>query len=383
MEYTKSQRQAFLTIDRNLQIIACAGSGKTQVISQRIVEILSSTKNSGVKPENIVAFTFTEKAAGELKTRIQRLALETLGTDDGLAEMFVGTIHGYCLNLLQQPPVYRFLKYSVLTDVQQRLLIDRNSTKCGLTEVPLLNGGTLSRWIDSRLYQSLLSVLQEGGVRTRVIPQAVKDAARKYAALLEEKKFLDYSGMLGHAVSELKSNQQLRETISKKVRFLVVDEYQDINPLQEKLISEIADLGSNICVVGDDDQTVYQWRGSDVRNIITFEQRYAGVKAVRLNENFRSSKGIVITARKIVEKNPDRLDKKMESTERNLMNEAIFSRSNSKTIMQRQIGLRTKLSGWSVSVTETAQICLREALPSPTSQFSCVLGKTQYRSSRP
>jgi DNA helicase II / ATP-dependent DNA helicase PcrA len=315
VEYTPSQSRAIATIDRNLQIIACAGSGKTQVISRRIVNILESKKSAGIKPENIVAFTFTEKAAGELKDRIQRLCLEHLGTDEGLAGMYVGTIHGYCLNLLQQPPVYHFLKYSVLTDVQQRLLIDRNSKKSGLTEVPLLDGRTLTRWVDSRLYQTLLSVLEEGGVKARVIPAAVREAAKKYRELLDGKKYLDYSGMLSRAVEEVKSNPKLREKIKASVRYLVVDEYQDVNPLQEALIREIADLGANVCVVGDDDQTVYQWRGSDVQNIITFATRYPKVKTERLNENFRSSKGIVLTARRIVEQNPDRLEKKMESTD--------------------------------------------------------------------
>ena len=98
------------------------------------------------------------------------------------------------------------------------------------------------------------------------------------------------------------------------MRYLVADEYQDVNPLQEELIREIAGLGANLCVVGDDDQTIYQWRGSDVQNIITFSDRYSKVKTERLNENFRSSKGIVLTARRIVEQNPDRLDKRMEST---------------------------------------------------------------------
>jgi DNA helicase-2/ATP-dependent DNA helicase PcrA len=279
------------------------------------VKILELKKSSGIKPENIVAFTFTEKAAGELKDRIQRLCVEHLGTDEGLAEMYVGTIHGYCLNLLQQPPVYRFLKYSVLTEVQQRLLIDRNSKKSGLTEVPLLDGRTLSKWVDSRLYQTLLGVLEEGGVKVNDIPKAVSEAAGKYRELLHEKKYLDYSGMLSCAVEELKSNPKLRQKIKQTVRYLVVDEYQDVNPLQESLIREVASLGANVCVVGDDDQTVYQWRGSDVQNIITFASRYPNVKTERLNENFRSSKGIVLSARRIVEQNPDRLEKKMESTD--------------------------------------------------------------------
>ena len=111
MNYTTNQLRAINTFDSNLQIIACAGSGKTQVISRRIVEILQSKKMKGVGPGDIVAFTFTEKAAAELKDRIHRLCLEVLGDDTGLAEMFVGTIHAYCLNLLQQPPVYKYLKY--------------------------------------------------------------------------------------------------------------------------------------------------------------------------------------------------------------------------------------------------------------------------------
>jgi DNA helicase-2/ATP-dependent DNA helicase PcrA len=315
LNYTPSQSRAIATIDRNLQIIACAGSGKTQVISRRIVGILESKKSSGVKPENIVAFTFTEKAAGELKDRIQKLCLEHLGTDQGLAAMYVGTIHAYCLKLLQEPPVYHFLKYSVLTEVQQRLLIDRNSSKSGLTDVPLLDGRKLTRWVDSKLYQTLLGVLEEGGVRSRAIPAAVRKAASSYQQLLTDKKFLDYSGMLSHAVAEVKSNHDLREKIKGSVRYLVVDEYQDVNPLQESLISEIAGLGANLCVVGDDDQTIYQWRGSDIQNIITFAKRYSRVKTERLNENFRSSKGIVLTARRVIEQNPGRLSKKMESTD--------------------------------------------------------------------
>lgn len=316
MEYTKSQSRAIATIDHNLQIIACAGSGKTQVISARIVNILKSKNAAGITPENIVAFTFTEKAAGELKDRIQRLCMEQLGTDEGLAGMYVGTIHGYCLNLLQQPPVYSFLKFTVLTDVQQRLLIDRSCKKTGLTEVPLLKGGVLKRYIDSRLYQTLLSVLDEGEINEKRISPEVLNSAQKYRDYLDDKKYLDYSGMLRNAVHQLQTNDKLREKVQSTVQYLVVDEYQDVNPLQEALIEEIAELGANVCVVGDDDQTIYQWRGSDVQNIITFADRYSDVKTERLNENFRSSKGVVVTARKIIERNdPDRLQKKMESTD--------------------------------------------------------------------
>jgi DNA helicase II / ATP-dependent DNA helicase PcrA len=270
MNYTAAQERAIHTIDRDLQIIACAGSGKTQVISRRIVEILQRRAAQGIRPTNIVAFTFTDRAAAELKDRIQRLCLQEIGSDTGLAEMFVGTIHGYCLNLLQQAPLYKFLMYSVLTEVQQRLLIDRNSTKSGLTSVPLLAGDTLRRYLDSALYQQILGILGEGEVDVSKVPAGVLKAAREYWHLCEEHKHLDYTNMIRLAVEEFRCNERLRATLAGKLKYLVVDEYQDVNPLQEQLIRELHSLGANVCVVGDDDQTIYQWRGSEVRNIVSF-----------------------------------------------------------------------------------------------------------------
>ena len=316
MNYTDRQKEAIDCISQNLQIIACAGSGKTQVISARIVNILKIKKNQGITPANIVAFTFTDKAAAELKDRIHRLCKEELGSDLGLAEMFVGTIHAYCLNLLQAPPLYKFLKYTVLTDVQQRLLIDRNSTKSGLTQVPLLSGGKLERWKDSRLYQQLLGIFGEGNVTLKKVPAEVKSAVQQYYELLEAKKYLDFTMIIAQAVAEIQNNDALRKKVSTQLKYLVVDEYQDVNPLQEMLIRQLHDLGANLCVVGDDDQTIYQWRGSDVNNIIEFANRYPNVKQVPLNDNYRSSSGIVLSARQVIENNnPARLPKKMESTD--------------------------------------------------------------------
>lgn len=314
MDYTKRQKEAITTLNQNLQIIACAGSGKTQVISARIIQILK--QHSDIKPGNIVAFTFTEKAAGELKDRIYTLAKEELGTMQGFAEMFIGTIHGYCLNLLQSPPVYKYLKFGVLSEIQQRLLIDRYSNQSGLTDTPLLKGENLRKNIDSKLYQQLLEILAEGGVNTSKIPQGVLVAASKYHKLREEKRYLDYTTIIAEAVNTVKKNPEVRKNLARQVKFLVVDEYQDVNPLQESLVKEFEKLGSNICIVGDDDQTIYQWRGSDVSNIITFSERYPLVKEISLVDNFRSNIGIVDAAQKVIENNnPKRLSKKMKSAE--------------------------------------------------------------------
>jgi DNA helicase II / ATP-dependent DNA helicase PcrA len=316
MDYTPTQLEAISCLDNNLQIIACAGSGKTQVIAARIANLLKEKRSEGVTPANVVAFTFTEKAAGELKDRIHHLVREALGTDQGLAEMYVGTIHGYCLNLLQSPPLYKYLKYRVLTDVQQRLLIDRYSNRSGLSQVPLLDSTeTLQRWKDSSHYQALLSVLGEGNVDFSKVPPPVVDAVQKYYALLEEERFLDFTMIIATAVAELKTNPTLRDHLAASLKYLVVDEYQDVNPLQELLISELHGLGANLCVVGDDDQTIYQWRGSDVSNILHFATRYPNVTQVALTDNFRSTRAIVESARRVVELNPERLPKKMLSTD--------------------------------------------------------------------
>ncbi len=309
MNYTADQQRAINTIDQNLQIIACAGSGKTQVISARIVNILAQ----GVPPSAVVAFTFTEKAAGELQDRIDRLCKSQLGDNIGLGEMYVGTIHGYCLNLLQSPPLYRYLKYRVLNDVQQRLLIDRNSTKSGLTTTPLLAGGTLKRWLDSRLYQQLIGIMSEGSVDPALVPDAVHQSIASYHSLLHEHRWLDFSMIINEAIQELETNQVLRDQIADTVKYLVVDEYQDVNPQQEKLVNILHELGAKVCVVGDDDQTIYQWRGSEVSNIIKFASRYPNVEQIKLNTNFRSSEAIIESARNVVERNPERLEKRMET----------------------------------------------------------------------
>ena len=285
------------------------------MISARIVHLLNTQENEGVTPANIVAFTFTDKAAAELKDRIHRLCVEEIGTDQGLGDMYIGTIHGYCLNLLQEPPLYRFLKYQVLSEVHQRLFIDRNSSRSGLSQTPLLNGGTLSRWKDSKLYQQLLNICMEAEVDNDLIPEQVQNCMEMYRNLVDENRYLDYTTILTAALNELRTHAGLRQKISEQLRYLIVDEYQDINPIQEQLIRELFELCGNICVVGDDDQTIYQWRGSDVQNIISFADRYPNVETVPLNINFRSSRAVVEASRQFIELLPHRLIKAMESSD--------------------------------------------------------------------
>lgn len=318
--YTPAQVAAIQEVERNLQIIACAGSGKTQVISARVVEILKRGRGRGVKPENIVAFTFTDKAAAELKDRIATLVRAEFGDLPGMAEMYVGTIHGFCLELLQTY-LFEYLKYSVLTEVQARLLVSRNSRKSGLTDVEIISGPSRGQKLTRRprdvsVFIESLNVIREDNPDLAQVPSGLRGALDKYTDLQDEHRYLDYSRMMVEAVTALHDESDdrlaLQRRIADRVKYLIVDEYQDVNPLQEALIRRLHELGANVCVVGDDDQTIYQWRGSEIRNILEFASRYPRVQSTTLAENFRSSPGVVDTGRRIAElNNPNRLPKAM------------------------------------------------------------------------
>jgi DNA helicase-2/ATP-dependent DNA helicase PcrA len=305
--YTSDQREAIDYLEGNLQLIACAGSGKTQVISERVAYILEREREAGVRPANVVAFTFTDRAAASLKDRIAQRIRARLGDIPGLAEMYVGTIHGYCLNLLQRR-VPKYFKYQVLTDVQTRLFVDRHSKQSGMGSVGL------RRFIDSRRYIEAMNILREGHIRWDVLEgHPVVPALQMYRDLLDKRAYLDYTSIMEAAVQLVEADPEVRQELARSLRYLIVDEYQDVNPLQERLVRALHELGASVCVVGDDDQTLYQFRGTDIENILRFDQRYAPVHTLRMQDNFRSSNGIVAVARAVIRNNTKRLPKEMES----------------------------------------------------------------------
>lgn len=314
MNFTSQQLQAINHSSGNLQLIACAGSGKTEVVARRVAGLLKAG-DDGLKPRNIVAFTFTDKAAAELKERIISRCREELGEITGLAEMFVGTIHAFCLELLKTE-VPKYLKYDVLNEVQQSLFIDRHSVKSGLTRSVDLAGQKLQRYRDTPHYLNAISILRESDTNDGVIKDcSVVAGLEEYRKLLDATGYFDYSAIMDAATYELTNDAEIRERLAERVRHVIVDEYQDVNPIQEAIVWLLHDLGAQICVVGDDDQTLYQWRGSDVQNILTFESRYPNVHRIQLEDNFRSSRGIVETARSFIEQNSQRLEKKMQPTD--------------------------------------------------------------------
>ena len=315
MKLTKTQIKAIEHAGENLQLIACAGSGKTEVVSRRVVHLLRPSGHSSLKPRNIVAFTFTEKSAAELKERIVTRFNEAFEEVYGLAEMFIGTIHSFCLELLKtEAPKY--LKYSVLNEVQQKLFIDRNSQQSGLTTSTDLSGTLLRRYVDTSIYIEALSILREDNlVKTKLRDCSITSGLVDYRNILEEHSYLDYSSILESAAKGIEKDSSVRKSLAERVKYIIVDEYQDLNPIQETIVRLLYDLGANICVVGDDDQAIYQWRGSDINNILTFQNRYPKVDQISLEENYRSSVGIIETARTFIEQNVNRLPKLMQPTE--------------------------------------------------------------------
>jgi len=314
VDLTPSQRSAVEFGGRNLQLIACAGSGKTEVVARRVVHLLRPGSKETLAPRNIVAFTFTEKAAAELKERIITRAREELGEVVGLAEMFVGTIHAFCLELLKTE-VAKYLKYEVLNEVQQGLFVDRHSKQSGLTTSTDLHGVALKRYRDTPHYITALSILREADLHgTALKGCSIVTGLEAYRGLLDERNYLDYSAILEAAVDVMTNEQDVRERLAERIRYVIVDEYQDVNPVQEAMVWLLHDLGAKVCVVGDDDQTIYQFRGSEVQNILDFAGRYPEVGRISLEENFRSSEGIVETARAFITQNTDRLPKAMKPT---------------------------------------------------------------------
>lgn len=298
MELTNAQKEAVNCIDGHLQIIACAGSGKTEVISRRIANILG--KKPYVQPENIVAFTFTEKAASSLRKRIE----SAFGTQ--VPGMYIGTIHGFCKHILSKH-ADRFADFKILDTVKSHLFVSRYADKCGMSAVELK-----PCLLNNSLYLQCIDKLIDDYDNRETWTDSQRNVLEQYIGCLYSHQYIDFSLLVFEALRQIRENPNVQDYL-QTVKYLVVDEYQDVNDLQEKLIQAIADFGANVCVVGDDDQTIYQFRGSNADNMISFPERYADVHQVRLEENFRCQASIVDVAANVICHNERRLPKKMTS----------------------------------------------------------------------
>ena len=308
MQYTQSQLDAINQINGNLQIIACAGSGKTQTISVRIANMVLS----GVPKEQILAFTFTDKAANEMKLRIRGQLDERLPDNPELGGMYIGTIHSFCFQYLKEiKPEFR--NYDIIDENKQLLFLSRHGYDIGLTQLSQTREPPFNPII--RFVKTIDIIKQNQLPETQLLRDAPEfyDCYLKYYELMREHKFLDFATIIEKLVSILENEPPELTRIHEKIKYVVVDEYQDINPIQEKLINLIAGHVGNLCVVGDDDQSIFEFQGANVDNILTFSRRYQNVKEVNLLRNFRSTEAIIEAARDLIQYNAGhRLEKRME-----------------------------------------------------------------------
>lgn len=325
IELNEEQKLASEILENNLQIIACAGSGKTQVISLRIVNLLKK----GVAPKEIVAFTFTEKAAAELKHRVFSLINQDKDIQNiPLAEIYIGTIHAWCLTKLKETS-YEHQKFEILNDIKLKLFTDRGYVKSGMQDL------NMRCYVDTNIFLNLMTLIRETKLKSNVkLADNLIAAKEKYESYLKENHYFDFSMILTEFLNELNNKgSNLYEYVLSTVKYLIVDEYQDVNDIQEEIIYNIYKTGCNICVVGDDDQTIYHWRGSNIRNILDFVKKYDNVKTIILEKNYRSSNAIVDVATKIINKipNQERLQKNMISKSHQVFEQGDLIKNNFKT----------------------------------------------------
>jgi ATP-dependent DNA helicase UvrD/PcrA len=287
----------------DLQVIACAGSGKTEAMSRRVAALIAE----GAEPASIVAFTFTERAATELKERTTRRVAERMGDPfrDRLGPMFVGTIHAYCFRILQDY-VPRYGNYDVLDEHRHAGFLSREYWRLGLSKLKA------KHWAPIRDFMRTVDVI--GNER---IPASALDGTPlgecylAYRESLDRYHFLTF-GLLITSALEALERPEVFARVQGPLRHLLVDEYQDINPAQERLIELLAVPPVQLTVVGDDDQAIYQWRGSDVRNILKFRERRPSAATVELDTNRRSRPTIVSIANTFAQSIPERLPKAMK-----------------------------------------------------------------------
>jgi len=287
----------------HLQVIACAGSGKTESISRRVASLLAE----GVDPEAIVAFTFTERAAAELKARILARATDACGPQiqGRLARLYVGTIHGYCHRLLQDH-VPSFGNYDVLDEHRHNGLLSREAWNLKLKA----RLGTTSVWEAIARWGETADVLGNELIPRSALSGPIAELHDDYLAVLARYHCLTFGQLIQHAVDALRT-PRVHAAVHGTLRHLFVDEYQDVNPAQEALIRLLGAPPVQVTVVGDDDQAIYQWRGSDVGNLQRFAGNFGRTTSVALLDNRRSRREIVELAQRFAATIPGRLEKTM------------------------------------------------------------------------
>jgi DNA helicase-2/ATP-dependent DNA helicase PcrA len=309
------QREAVETTDGPVLILAGAGSGKTRVITYRIAYLI---ENIGAMPESILAMTFTNKAAAEMGERVEKIV-------GGLsvAKPVISTFHSFCVRLLRrdiealripssvpgQPPVGHTKSFVIYDESDQQQVTKSVMKRLGIDDKELTPRAVLSQisWAKNHMLDPQEVYLNSADPKT----ERVAHIYEGYRKELRRANALDFDDLLLEAVRLLKSAPHVREYYNQRFQYLLVDEYQDTNRPQYELMRALVGTRHNVCAVGDEDQSIYSWRGADIRNILEFEKDFPEAKIVRLEQNYRSTQNILQAASAVVANNVRRKGKNL------------------------------------------------------------------------
>jgi DNA helicase II / ATP-dependent DNA helicase PcrA len=296
------QAKAVEHTDGPVLIFAGAGSGKTRVLTHRIAYLLGER---GVAPDRILAVTFTNKAAGEMKTRLERM----VGRD--ARDLWVGTFHSMCVRILRRDGVKAGVEpsFAIIDDADQRQLVKDILDDLDYDERQLSPGLCLHEI--SKAKNSLIWPEKYHEKQTSFLGERLANVYTEYERRLRESNSLDFDDLIVRTIDLLERDEAVREKYQRKFQYVLVDEYQDVNVAQYRLVALLAARHKNVTVVGDDDQSIYSWRGSDYRMILRFEEDFAGAKVFKLEENYRSTQRILDAANALVANNRTRAKKKL------------------------------------------------------------------------
>ncbi|MFN2564732.1 MAG: ATP-dependent helicase [Gemmatimonadaceae bacterium] len=300
-----AQREAVLHADGPLLVLAGAGSGKTRVLTTRIARLIA---HHGVAPSSILAVTFTNKAAGEMRERIEALL------DAPPVGMWAGTFHAIGARLLRMHAalVGRTPSFTIYDEDDTSAVVKRLMERHAISP----------KQIPPRLVHALISEAKNSLTPPSEYEALARDAASRAAALvyrdleaaLRAANAVDFDDLLVLPVRLLEENAAARERLAGRFRYILVDEYQDTNRAQYRLVRLLAGTQGNVCVVGDDDQSIYGWRGADIRNILDFTRDFPDAAVVRLEENYRSTPPILALANHVISANAGRMGKTLRAT---------------------------------------------------------------------
>ena len=309
-EFIKSlnsaQKEAVTHLDGPLLIVAGAGSGKTKVLTSRIVNLINEKK---AFPSQILAVTFTNKAAKEMQNRVSKL-LKT----EAIGLPWLGTFHSICAKLLRRhaPAVNLNSNFTIIdTDDQSRLI----KSICKSENID-------TKQLSPKFILSIIDKWKNRGLYPKDVILKTKDTYEKnilslykiYQQKLIDLNSCDFGDLILHTVKIFENNSDIKEIYSKNFKYILVDEYQDTNFIQSKWLNILAEKNRNICCVGDDDQSIYSWRGAEIKNFLDFDKIYKETKIIRLEENYRSTQNILSVAATLISNNQNRVGKTLKST---------------------------------------------------------------------